>query len=372
MPYRLDRLVDRSDDALLAELRRVAALVDHPVLSVQRFRVHARTAHFAYLRRFGSWQESLTRAGLGHRYGGPTVTPKLRRRAGGRLDDDELIDLLRRVARPDGVVSIEEVERLSPVSWTTYRRRFGSWPEAVRRAGLRQSNRARVYDEHACLENLRALWDHYGRAPRREEAAKPPSTVGPAAYLRRFRGWNRALAAFVEWANAEEGRAATRATEAKSGAMPALDPLPPSATTTSASRGRGRGRKGGAAETTAAPIPGPLSPRGRGAGGGGTSNHDEKKPAPRWAPEDRRHIPMGLRYQVLQRDDFRCTACGDSPALTRGVKLHVDHIDPWSQGGKSVAENLRTLCAACNFGKGDSNGSAWMLKGQRNPSATGH
>ncbi|MCC7045190.1 MAG: HNH endonuclease [Alphaproteobacteria bacterium] len=75
-------------------------------------------------------------------------------------------------------------------------------------------------------------------------------------------------------------------------------------------------------------------------------------PAPRWAPEDRRHIPMGLRFQVLQRDDFRCTACGDSPALTRGVKLHVDHIEPWSLGGKSLAENLRTLCAQCNFGKG--------------------
>ncbi|MCC7045187.1 MAG: HNH endonuclease [Alphaproteobacteria bacterium] len=39
-------------------------------------------------------------------------------------------------------------------------------------------------------------------------------------------------------------------------------------------------------------------------------------------------------------------------ALTRDVKLHVDHIEPWSLGGKSLAENLRTLCAACNFSKG--------------------
>ncbi len=76
------------------------------------------------------------------------------------------------------------------------------------------------------------------------------------------------------------------------------------------------------------------------------------KNAMRAAPEDRRHIPMHLRFKVLERDGFRCVACGDSPALTRGVKLHIDHIEPWSKGGKSTIDNLRTLCAACNHGKG--------------------
>jgi hypothetical protein len=85
-------------------------------------------------------------------------------------------------------------------------------------------------------------------------------------------------------------------------------------------------------------------PRGRARG--------TKPGASRFAPEDRRHIPMHLRFKVLERDGFRCVACGDSPALTRGVKLHIDHIEPWSKGGKSTPDNLRTLCAACNHGKG--------------------
>ncbi len=58
-----------------------------------------------------------------------------------------------------------------------------------------------------------------------------------------------------------------------------------------------------------------------------------------------------LRYQIMQRDGFRCVLCGASQA--NGATLHVDHIQPISKGGLTVPENLRTLCDLCNFGKGD-------------------
>ncbi|MCC6294516.1 MAG: HNH endonuclease [Bryobacterales bacterium] len=45
--------------------------------------------------------------------------------------------------------------------------------------------------------------------------------------------------------------------------------------------------------------------------------------------------------------------CGASPAIQRGVQLEVDHILPWSKGGKSTIDNLQTLCSACNEGKSD-------------------
>lgn len=57
-----------------------------------------------------------------------------------------------------------------------------------------------------------------------------------------------------------------------------------------------------------------------------------------------------LRYKILERDGFRCCLCGRS--AKDGVTLHVDHIIPVSKGGRTVESNLRTLCDACNWGKG--------------------
>ena len=58
-----------------------------------------------------------------------------------------------------------------------------------------------------------------------------------------------------------------------------------------------------------------------------------------------------LRYDVLKRDNFRCTICGRTAA--DGIKLHVDHIMPIAKGGKTEMSNLRTLCNQCNSGKSD-------------------
>jgi HNH endonuclease/Homing endonuclease associated repeat len=60
---------------------------------------------------------------------------------------------------------------------------------------------------------------------------------------------------------------------------------------------------------------------------------------------------LRLRFKVLLRDRFTCCGCGKSPATSAGTELHVDHIEPWSKGGETVSENLRTLCSLCNIGK---------------------
>ena len=67
-----------------------------------------------------------------------------------------------------------------------------------------------------------------------------------------------------------------------------------------------------------------------------------------------RVISDKLRYQVLKRDNFKCCACGASPAKDPSVELHIDHIIPWSKGGETTIENLQTLCSRCNLGKSDS------------------
>ena len=69
--------------------------------------------------------------------------------------------------------------------------------------------------------------------------------------------------------------------------------------------------------------------------------------------ENSRNVSLTLRLKVLSRDNFRCVFCGKSPATDIGTKLHIDHIKPFSKGGKSRLENLQTLCEECNLGKSD-------------------
>lgn len=56
-----------------------------------------------------------------------------------------------------------------------------------------------------------------------------------------------------------------------------------------------------------------------------------------------------LRVTILRRDGSRCKMCGASAAA--GATLHIDHITPVSLGGRTVPENLQTLCQSCNLGK---------------------
>jgi hypothetical protein len=62
---------------------------------------------------------------------------------------------------------------------------------------------------------------------------------------------------------------------------------------------------------------------------------------------------LGLRFKVMRRDRFTCVNCGRSPATDVGTVLHIDHVMPFSRGGRTEFSNLRTLCKACNLGKGD-------------------
>lgn len=57
-----------------------------------------------------------------------------------------------------------------------------------------------------------------------------------------------------------------------------------------------------------------------------------------------------LRFKVLRRDGFRCVSCGKS-SIDIGVRLQVDHIRPYSRGGRTTINNLQTLCQDCNLGK---------------------
>ena len=75
--------------------------------------------------------------------------------------------------------------------------------------------------------------------------------------------------------------------------------------------------------------------------------------APKAKSQKSRDPSPRLRFQVLVRDKFTCRFCGASPSKDPSVTLHIDHIMPWSKGGKTTLDNLQTLCSTCNLGKSD-------------------
>jgi 5-methylcytosine-specific restriction endonuclease McrA len=55
-----------------------------------------------------------------------------------------------------------------------------------------------------------------------------------------------------------------------------------------------------------------------------------------------RQVPPHLRRKVLNRDNRKCRCCGTPHSL------HVHHIIPWSEGGKTRMKNLITVCRNCH------------------------
>jgi hypothetical protein len=300
--FELDRLISYDDESLLAELRRVAAFVDSPFLSAKAFDKHSKAHSSGIRRRFGGWRQALERAGLADRYSG---RPCAKRIVGRTFSDEQLLDELRNVAAKVGgkPLTIEVFNQHADMNAETVRRRFGSWWAALRQAGLEISSLGRRYSDDDYFENLLAVWTHYGRQPTYGEMDQMPSSIPSGAYEAKWDTWTKALLAFLERVNSD--------TQDQTESPRVVEDA----------------RARPAARRRATPG--------------------------RVKDVDQHDIKLGLRYEVLKRDRFRCVLCGASPATHLGCVLHVDHIIPWSKGGKTIPENLRSLCEPCNLGKSD-------------------
>jgi len=294
--FELRRLVDYSDEAIFKELRRVATLVPNSALTSATIKTHGRIGMTTIKRRFGTLLEALRAAGLTHRSCKEIKT--LGSHPSRSMSNEEVLDALRKLSRFIGkdTLTQADVNQHLLFSDKTLRKRWGSSRAAFEAAGLASTRLGRRYQDEECFANMLAVWTHYGRPPARKEMSDPPSIVGAKAYTLRFGTWGKALTAFVERVNRDQ---------------PSDSPqelVPP---------------------TQAAVI---------------YAAHP---------PEGRRDIPLGLRFRVLSRDKFKCVLCGEHPARNAECVLHVDHILPWSRGGKTLEDNLRTLCAIYNVGRGN-------------------
>lgn len=63
---------------------------------------------------------------------------------------------------------------------------------------------------------------------------------------------------------------------------------------------------------------------------------------------NRKTISKGLRFDILNRDGFKCRYCGIPASDT---KLVVDHVIPVADMGPTTPDNLVSACEPCNQGK---------------------
>lgn len=53
--------------------------------------------------------------------------------------------------------------------------------------------------------------------------------------------------------------------------------------------------------------------------------------------------------KALSRDNLTCQYCGANPRTHPGIELHVDHVNPFCNGGSNRLDNLVTACRDCNL-----------------------
>lgn len=80
---------------------------------------------------------------------------------------------------------------------------------------------------------------------------------------------------------------------------------------------------------------------------------ESKLTASAFAKEQRTLMTKKLREFIKNRDNFTCCNCGNSTHIEPNLLLEIDHIIPVAKGGRTVEDNLQTLCWKCNRAKSD-------------------
>jgi hypothetical protein len=298
--FQLKYLSDYTIESIIAEIIRVDKIVNKQILTKKDFEKYSRISPTTVTKRFDGWKQALSAAGLGYKYSGKTITEKQKKQTSKKMSDEDIIKEIRNVAERKGknTITVQDIrDYSSSIGPYVLKSRFGSVKKAIERAGLEISNHAKRYTEVECFENFLNVWTHYGRQPKFGEMKCSPSEVGPKAYIVRWGSWIKALEAFVAFIDKESKNELIDSKQIEK---------------------------------------------------------VRKKPKQKMnKPEDKREISLSLRYKVLVKYNFTCAKCGKSPAKDFGVELQVDHIHPFSKGGKTTLNNLQVLCKDCNLGKGD-------------------
>ncbi len=216
-----------------------------------------------------------------------------------RPTNEQLLNDLKKTAKKirKSTISNKHYRQTGTYCPSIITRRFGTWNKALQKAGLKIKKHQNIPIPQL-FDNLHHLWITLGRQPYLSDLYPPCSRFGRRPYLRTFGKWSTALEKFI----------AHRKNPLITPPAPPVECL------------QSHGRSSGVRSALRPPAP-------------------------------RAHLTWRLRHLIMKRDNFRCKACGASPANDPAITLHIDHIIPSSKGGKSIPENLQTLSSICNIGK---------------------
>ncbi len=315
------RLPTYTREALLVEIRRVvgghfAGLCPTHKDFNKFSRVHSATV----VKEFGSWANAMRSAGF--EYSRSQVRRTKSVSALQRISPDQLLRELKTIANKHKgkVFQYQDYRRLGGKrARGTFCKHLGGWRHAVASIGLKDGfSRARpdlrTYTDEDYFAEMQRLWELLGRQPMAREMRKS-GRISPQSFQQRFGSWTKAVYAFCVDRNGPDS-------------YDLVDGVPQAERIEQAELAQLIASR----EPIGNPQVDTLS----------LKRHTPRKPSVR------------LRFQVLQRDNFTCRACGRSPAREIGVILEVDHVLAWSRGGETILANLQTLCDRCNSGKSDS------------------
>lgn len=168
------------ENELLAELRRLADELGKTP-SMQDMTNQGGYGSATYTNRFGSWTTAIEAAGL-EPYANRTH----------RSTEDlltELQQLAEELGRPP---TSREMDEKGTYSRVVYRNRFDSWNDALVAAGLDQRTQGTTISREDLLEELRRLADELERPPNTTDMEEN-GKYSQGVYYRRFGSWEEAL-----------------------------------------------------------------------------------------------------------------------------------------------------------------------------------
>lgn len=123
------------------------------------------------------------------------------------ISNEELIEDLKRVANVlnKSTVTKNEYVKNGSFGYKTLSRRFGSWNNALLSANLNLSVVISIPNEEL-FKNIEEVWIKTGKQPSYRTMNSTISQYSAGTYENRFGNWRKALRAFVEFINNENGK----------------------------------------------------------------------------------------------------------------------------------------------------------------------